>query len=567
MADLAGPISLANQIRLVAGLRWHMLINSLRKKNNVLDLIGMGFVSIFALILVIGPCFAFYFAGYSLVSAGRLQWLAAPFWAIFIFWQIFPIFAAGLGSGFEFRTLLRFPFSPSAFYLIGLAYGLADFPALASVCWLLVMTAGAASANPRVLPILLVVITLFILINVTMERLIGSWLERLLARRRSREIFLGIFVLSMFLIQFIAPIQRQFVRSGKFNPALLVVLAKYLAPFPPALSARAIAGTVRHDFIDIAIGLSGLSGFVMLFTALLWQRYAAQYRGEELSETAAPSSTAPSKAERWNATSAGVHLGSKTIAGAPKSAELLPPMIGAIVHKEFSYLVRNGFAFFLMVLPPAQILLFSSQFSGRHPIFTANGLNTDLFFPGMMAYTVLVLMAPAYNAFAFEGRGIQIYFTAPLKFSDIFAGKNLVSASVVGFEVALCGAVLAWRIGFPSLSTLAATAFALIFTVTGQLPIANWASLSFPRKLEFGSMRSQRNSGVAVWVMLGVQIIMAGISSLVLWSARWTGNPWLAAEGFAFLAAAALGGYFASLQPLSELAEKKKEIIIEALCR
>ena len=42
MADLAGPISLADQIRLVAGLRWRMLINSLRKKNNVLDLIGMG---------------------------------------------------------------------------------------------------------------------------------------------------------------------------------------------------------------------------------------------------------------------------------------------------------------------------------------------------------------------------------------------------------------------------------------------------------------------------------------------------------------------------------------------
>jgi ABC-2 type transport system permease protein len=567
MADLAGPISLVDQILLVAGLRWRMLINSLRKKNNLLDLIGMGFVSLFGSILIVGPCFAFYFAGYSLVSAGRPQWLVAPFWAIFIFWQIFPIFAAGFGSGFEFRTLLRFPFSPSAFYLIGLAYGLADFPALASICWLLVMTAGATIADPGVLPIMFVVVTLFILINVTMERLIGSWLERLLARRRSREIFVGIFILSMFLIQFIAPIQRQYVRSGKSNPAVLVGMARYLAPFPPALSARAIAGTVRHDFVDMAIGLSGLTGFVMLFSALLWQRYAAQYCGEELSETAAPNRAATLKAARWNVTSASGHLNSGIITSAPKSAGLLPSMISAMVHKEFSYLVRNGFAFFLLVLPPAQILLISSQFSGRHPIFTGKGLNADFFFPGMMAYTVLVLMGPAYNAFAYEGRGIQTYFTAPLKFSDIFAGKNLISAGMVGFEVALCGAVLAWRVGFPSIATLVATFFALIFTVAGQLPIANWASLSFPRKLEFGSMRSQRNSGVVVWVMLGVQIIMAGISTLVLWSARWTGNPWLAAEGFAFLAAAALGGYFASLHPLAELAEKKKEVLIEALCR
>jgi hypothetical protein len=115
MADLAGHISLADQIRLVAGLRWRMLINGLHKKNNVLDLIGMAFVALFGLILVIGPSVAFYFAGYSFVSEGRLQWLAVPFWAIFVFWQLIPVFAAGFGSRFEFRTLLRFPFSPSAF--------------------------------------------------------------------------------------------------------------------------------------------------------------------------------------------------------------------------------------------------------------------------------------------------------------------------------------------------------------------------------------------------------------------------------------------------------------------
>src|SRR6202163_4509719 len=110
MADLAGPISLAEQVQLVAGLRWRMLINGLRKKNNVLDLIGMGFVSLFGLILVIVPSFAFYFAGYSLVSEGQLQWLAVPFWAIFVFWQVIPVFAAGFGSRFEVRTLLRFSF-------------------------------------------------------------------------------------------------------------------------------------------------------------------------------------------------------------------------------------------------------------------------------------------------------------------------------------------------------------------------------------------------------------------------------------------------------------------------
>ena len=163
------------------------------------------------------------------------------------------------------------------------------------ICWLLVMTAGATVANPSVLPIMLVVTMLIILLNVTMERLIGSWLERLLARRRSRELFLGIFILLMFSMQFITPIQRQYVKRNP-NPAAFAGMVKYLAPFPPSLSARVITGAVRHDFVDIAVGLSGLVGFVFLFSALLWQRYAAQYRGEELSESPAPSRAVPVRA-------------------------------------------------------------------------------------------------------------------------------------------------------------------------------------------------------------------------------------------------------------------------------
>jgi hypothetical protein len=54
---------------------------------------------------------------------------------------------------------------------------------------------------------------------------------------------------------------------------------------------------------------------------------------------------------------------------------------------------------------------------------------------------------------------------------------------------------------------------------------------------------------------------------VILFTGNWTGNLWLPAEAFTFLAAAAVGGYFASLDALSMLAEKKKEVLIEALCR
>jgi ABC-2 type transport system permease protein len=559
MADLTGRVSLREQILLVAGLRWRILRNSLRRKNNVADLVGMIFLSLLSAVLVIGPCFAFYYAGLTFVGEGRLRWLPLPFWAIFIFWQIFPIFAVSFGKGFQFRTLLRFPFSASAFYLIGLAYGLADFPAIASTCWILAMTVGSAVAMPSLLPVLLVVVPLFILLNVTIERLVSSWLERLLSRRRTREIFFAFFLLSVFALQFLSPMQRTYGR--RFSPAAFLGMLKYLAPFPPSLSARVLSGAVLHDPANVAIGLAALLAFVSFFTLLLWQRFMAQYRGEELSEGAAPRARVVLR----SATTAKQVPQETSVAGS--SFSLVSPGVGAMVRKEYFYLLRNGFGFLLLVLPPAQVLIFSTQFAGRHPVFGGKGVSTETFFPGMMAYTILLLMGPAYNAFAYESRGIQTYFMAPLRFRDVLMGKNLVSATVMVIEVTLCAAVLAWRIGWPSLPILSATLAALIFTVAGQLPIANWSSLMFPRKLEFGSMRNQRNSGAAVWMTLGVQVVMGGISALILAIGRWRGDPWLATEAFVFLAVAALAGYFASLQPLTEFAEKKKETLIEALCR
>src|SRR6266446_6685455 len=149
--------SIFEQIRMVSGLRWRILRNGLRKKNNRLDLIGLIFAGVFSGILVIGLSFAFYAGAYAFLSQGRLDWMAFLFWGIFLFWQIFQVFVAGFGANFDFRTLLRFPLSLRAFYIIGLAYGFADFSALASVSWLLSMTAGATVAKPGVLPAMLLI--------------------------------------------------------------------------------------------------------------------------------------------------------------------------------------------------------------------------------------------------------------------------------------------------------------------------------------------------------------------------------------------------------------------------
>jgi hypothetical protein len=230
-------------------------------------------------------------------------------------------------------------------------------------------------------------------------------------------------------------------------------------------------------------------------------------------------------------------------------------------------LKRNGiFSFLTLILPIVMVFFFTLQF-GPGSALKHHSIKPGLFFPGIMAYLLLILLSPAYNSFAFEGKGIQTYFMAPVGFRDVLLGKNLVLAALVGFELTLSLALLTYRIGWPGMPLFLATVAAGGFAVTGQLAIANWSSLSFPKKMEIGKMKGQRNSGIAVWTTFGVQIVLGGICALVLLAGQWTGNPWLPVIAFAGLTAAAVGGYVASLNVMNGLAEKKKDLLIETLCR
>jgi ABC-2 type transport system permease protein len=553
VADVANGAGLLRQIRLIAELRWRVLRNLIRNRNSRLDILGLIWAALFASVFVIGLCGVFWWGAYFSVSTGHLAWLLLLFWSISLFWQAFPIFIAGFGAPFEFRTLLRFPLRFSAFYIIGLAYGLADFAAVCGTCWLLAITVGVGMARLALLPYVALVVVLFIWVNITLERLLSSWLERLLARRRTRELLFGLFILLSVSAQFLRP---AFIRytQGAHASSSVQHLASYLSPFPPSLAGWAVIAAGEGHALQFLRTVGALLIYIVILSALLWQRFAAQYRGEELSEASAPGQA--------------VNESSWALVG--RKADpfgFLSPQLAAILTKEIKYLLRNGFVLISLLMPPLLVLLFSSQFAGKHPSVTHTHITPDSFFPGLMGYLILMLMTPAYNCFAYEGKGIRNYYTAPVRFRDVLLAKNLMYTAILIFEIALATTMLSIRIGLPSNPILAATILALVFAVAGQFAIADWVSLSFPRKLEYGSMRGQRGSGVSIWIAFGVQILLGGICTVILFAGRWTNNPWLPAEAFAALAAASVGGYFAALDALSDVAEKKKEVLIETLSK
>jgi ABC-2 type transport system permease protein len=550
MADVTARLGLAQQIRLVAGLRWRIIRHSFSNKSRRLDLLGLILSGAFGALFVVGLTIAFFVATRYLLENYQEQFLGLLFLALLIWWQLFPILLAGFAPQFSFRSLLRFPLNLSAFYLIGLAYGLADSAALAALVWMAAMIAATFVAQPVVTPVMLLVCVMFAVLNITMERLLGAWVEKLLAKRRSREIFFTLFILAMISMQFLNPIAQKYGRT-------LIPIVRNWLPYlwllPSSFAGDAVALATQYHWGAALLKLFGLALYLLLFSFLLWKRYAQLYSGEELSETAAPT-----RKERRAAL---------TAADENDAFSFLPPQVLAVFRKELLYLRRNTFLFFGLIIPPMMLLFFSVQFTGAHPTAFNNGISPDLFFPGMMAYLVLILMAPSYNCFAYEGKGVQTYFTSPARFREILMAKNLVTVSLLFIEIALCAGLVGWRVGLPTKPVLFATLAALVFSILGQLTIANWSSLSFPRKIEFGKMQGQRNSGMSVFILLAVQIFFGAVSTLILFTGRWTGSPWLPAEVFAALAAAALGGYISALDAFTELAETKKEVMIDALCR
>jgi len=463
VADVARLPRVFEQIALIAGLRWRILKNGLQRKHNVWDLIGMIWVAFFSGSLVLGVGIGLFAGGYAMVSHNRVSWFALVYWGIFLWWQVFPMFLAGFGSNFDFTNLLRFPLSLRAFYLLGLAYGFSDFAAISSMCWIVALIAGAGVAQANLVPALLGVSALFVLLNVTMERLIGSWLEKILAKRRSREIFVGVFIICMVSLNFLNPAVQ---RWGHTSRPTIMHSIPYLWWLPGSLAGNAISASSVLDIRGVLANVMGLCGWAVLLSALLWRRFAAQYAGEVMSEESRP---------------AALRKTEKKAALAEEDLGFLAPQVAAVVIKEFRYLTRNGMAFVSLIIPPLMVIFFTMQFGPGSPL-KQHSIKPAMFFPGIMAYLLLILVSPAYNSFAYEGKGMQSYFMAPVRFRDVLLGKNLFLGALIALELGLAFAVLVFRVGWPGTPMFVATLTGGTFAIVGQLAIANWSSLVSRRR-------------------------------------------------------------------------------------
>jgi len=545
-APAQAVLGVREQVALIAELRWQLFRNALRAGKNWQDILGYIVLLPTLALMTLGGAVSMGVATYFLLNRNQPEGIGLLLLAIFLAWQLLPILFGAFAVELDFRTLLVFPLRFPTFFWVSLIYGLLDPAAATSLLWLAGLTTGIALARPELLPWAAVVLLVFAAANLFLNRLIHSWLERLLARRRGRELLITVFILSILALQLFGIVGE---RWGSRAKPYLQKAAGMTVVLPPGLAGRSVAEAARSNLLGAVADAALLAGYGGLFGWLLRRRLIHKYRGEEVSESRRPEAVA-----------AGARV---------RPGWVLPGFSGsvaAIYEKEVRYFLRNGPMLITLIIP---VLIFlplvfptGGSRSGSNPFARA----PDLVFPAAVAYMVMVLSHLAYNSLAFEGYGVQFLLAAPVRFRDVMLAKNLFYTTLIGLELLIVWLFIGLFLKPPGLLVLATTLAALALAVLVNLTVGNVLSLQFPRRFDFGKFR-QRQSGLTVVVLLGVMLVLVvggGFVFVLAW--RWH-KLWLAGVIFLALAGAALVLYLIMLDRTSRLAEARRDVLLGELCR
>ena len=542
---MAGLNTADGQLRAVALLRARLLINSLRSVRHRLNLVSRAIGVILVLAAGIGGGFALAVLTWEVTKSGRLEWLALVFWAIFLFWQLFPIMASAFNENLDLSGLLRFPLTYSIYFLVRLIYGALDIATALGLCWLLGIFTGIFAAAPRLSLWAAPTISLFALFNILLSRAVFVWIEHWLSRRRSREIIGILFFLVVIGFQLVGPLLGRYgervSRLQLHVPAALLFLQQRL---PPGLTSTALTNASLKHYSDMAMSLLLVGIFSAAAFLLLHLQIRNQYRGENPSEgkkRAEPvASTAVSRG--W-------------------SVPGIRGPLAALYEKEIRYFSRSGPLLFTLIMPLVVVLV---VWGGRKGFLTHQ---SSFALPIGAAYCLLLLTNIVYNSFGADGGGIQFFLTSPVSFRKIAGAKNLAHLTILVVDVSILW--LGIRVVYqpPGIEAIALTFAWFLFALPLNLAIGNLLSLYSPKRIDYATFGRQRPAESTILLSLLVQMGSIAIGALAIFISRAHSNLWIATLIMLVLAVPALAGYFILLWRLDRIVMRRREVLATELCK
>jgi len=472
--------------------------------------------------------------------------LALPYglMIVLLYWQLAPLLAGSLGAALDLKKLLVYPIPHGRLFLIevllrlttGVEMGLLMVGAFAGL--LENPQFGGWRSAPRVVAAWIS----YVAFNLLLAAGIRNLIERLLARKRMREVLVLLWVLLMVLpqtIHLMEPGTRKFVGGA----ATWVVAQGW--PW----------GAATH----LALGSHGSTPWLVMGAWLSVACYFGRRQFEaslRFDSGAVPASgAAPARGEAWIE-------GLYTFPG-----KFLKDPVAAIVEKELRSLLRSprfrlifimGFSFGVIVWAP---LVFGIR-EGRMAAIGGDFLTL------VGGYALVLLGQVTYNnAFGFDRSAVHNYFVSPVGISRVLIGKNLAVAFLLALEVlAVTLVCLVFRVGIPPDKMLESL---LVMPVMALylLAIGNMSSVHFPAPMD----PDKASRGGAAGRFQALTLLLYPIVLTPVWmayGARYAFDSHLAF--YAVLAlAAVIGGvvYWVAMGSALDAVRRRREILLAELTR
>ncbi len=542
-----------NQYGAVARMRWQILRNGLRSERGQFEL-GARIVTTGIFMVVWGlASIGLGFFAWQITTLDHLKVLPLLLWPVLMLWQLIPILLSSFQESVDLSLLLRFPVSFRSYAVLYLYFGLFDLSSLMGGLALFAIWLGIGIAQPSLLIVSTPVLALFALFNLLLTRMIFAWIDKWLARRRTREILSFVLLFGFIGLQLLNPALHLHSSGLNWlrNAGVLHTVDRVQQFLPPGVAAGSVeAGAAGNLLWSLGL-IAALVAYAVVVGALLAVRLHAEYRGENLGE--APRAVDPAARRKF------VPALTQSIANeAPPSQFTL---IQGVLAKELTYLARSGVMLFSLVAP--LLLLFLAGGQG----LAGNPLAMQFALPVAVVYCFLPLTRQVCNSLGGEGTGIQLYFLSPTPIRTIMLAKNLLQVGLFSVEVLLASAIVAYRVGWPPLESIVITLCWLAFALPLELAAGNILSITMAYRMTLTRIsREQGATGNGLLALL-IQLLVFGVGAGVYSTLALVGRMPLIPVVLLILAAGSVFAWLRVMARVDRLAQNRRETLISTLAR
>jgi ABC-2 type transport system permease protein len=558
-SGLGGPFGrmARRQYSALVVMRLRMVANNARSVQGAFEIGARGIGMMLYALMGIGLGFGLGAGAYSIVQSGKMHLLSALFWTVFLVWQVLPIALASFQEQFDLNGMLRFPVGFGSFYLLNLVFGLVDVPTILGAICSLGILAGVTLARPELFSWTALILGLYAAFNILLARTVLAWVDRWLAKRRTREVVSAIFLLLMLSLQLLNPAlrsdahfqrpndvtaranQQKIMKEINAGSKAARVLEAWL---PPGLAAGVMADAQERRLESLLMSLGALGLYMLATGAVLGIRLRAEFSGERLSE-------APAARKRNESDSKWLLDGSGPIA--------------AVMEKELRTIPRSLPLLFAIGAPLLTVLVISTLFHNN----AMGGRPFQFAFPLCVCYALLGFTQLIFNNLGAEGTGIQVLFLSPTPIRTWLLAKNLLHGALFALVACLAALMATLRLGRPSLTLLAITAAWVLFALPTNLAAGNLLSLTMPYRVNLGRISRQRGSQASALVSMLIQAFVMGFGLVVLQLCTYFDKRWLAAPCLLALAGVSLAVWMLVLSKADSLANRNRENLIATLAK